>query len=108
MPTKKNKNSSDGWRNHDIYHPGVSCNRIVTRSQTAFLRAKSTSSDLDLYADVSRHQPPDQPHLMEIMKGKYGAIPRTTVTRSKGRFIQVSDDLVKKMEVYKKYKPPKG
>lgn len=105
--SKKNNTPSDNWRKHDIYHPGVSANRIVTRSQTAFLQIKNTPSDLDLFADASRHQPPDQPHLMDTMKGTYGAIPRTIITRSTGKYIPVSDDLTKKMDVYKKYKPPK-
>lgn len=108
MPGNKKNNTKSKtakWRLHDIYAPGVSYNRIVTRSQTAFLRVRNTPSDLDLFADPSRHQPPDMPHLMETLKGEYGAIPRTIITRSTGQYIDVDEELIEKLKPYKKYRP---
>ncbi|GBO45876.1 hypothetical protein AVEN_70872-1 [Araneus ventricosus] len=104
---KKNKKGDEPneWRLHDLYAPGVSSSRIVTRSQTAFVRIKNSKSDLDLFADPDRHQPPGQPHLMEIMKGKYGAIPRTIMTRSSARHLSESKELCRMMEMYKNYAP---
>ncbi|GBN31660.1 hypothetical protein AVEN_97392-1 [Araneus ventricosus] len=115
MPPKKSKalkkkdKKGDGpndWRLHDLYAPGVSSSRIVTRSQTAFNRIKNSKSDLDLFADPDRHQPPGQPHIMEIMKGKYGAIPRTIMIRSSARHLSESKELCRMMEMYKSYVPP--
>ncbi|KAG8195690.1 hypothetical protein JTE90_003832 [Oedothorax gibbosus] len=100
------KVKDEDWKNADIYGSGVSTNRIVTRSQTAFLRIDNSTSNLDLIANASKHQPPGQPHLMEALKGKNGAIPRTIITRSIGKYIEVDKDLVQKLDVYKKYEPP--
>ncbi|GBO39896.1 hypothetical protein AVEN_31786-1 [Araneus ventricosus] len=114
MPPKKSKapkkdkkeDEPNDWKMHDLYAPGVSFNRIVTRSQTAFNRIKNSESDLDLFADPDRHQPPGQPHIMEILKGKYGAIPRTIITRSTASHLSESEDLCRMMEMYKSYVPP--
>ncbi|GFQ64382.1 uncharacterized protein TNCT_293861 [Trichonephila clavata] len=93
--------SSNEWRRHDIYPTGASRNRIVTRSQTAFLRVKNTNSDLDLFSDPSRQELPGEPHMMEVLKGLYGSIPRTIMTRSSTQHLIISDDLCKNLEPYK-------
>lgn len=106
--TKKEntKSKKESWLLHDTYEPGVSCNRIVTRSQTAFLRVKNTPSDLELFSDPSRHQPPGMPHLIELLKGEYGSIPRTIITRSTGQYIDIDKELCEKLKPYKDYHPP--
>ncbi|GFY62513.1 uncharacterized protein TNIN_379581 [Trichonephila inaurata madagascariensis] len=93
--------TSSTWRLHDTYFTGVSHNRIVTRSQTAFLRVKNTDSDLDLFSDPSRQEIPGEPHMMEILKGLYGSIPRTIMTRRSTQHLIVSDDLCKNLDLYK-------
>ncbi|KAG8196790.1 hypothetical protein JTE90_027511 [Oedothorax gibbosus] len=96
------------WKSHDIYEDGVSSSRIVTRSQTALLRIENSKSNLDLFANPSKHQPPGQPHLIEVLKGKYGAVPRTIITRNFGEYIKLDKDLEKKLDTYKQYKPAKN
>jgi len=106
MPPKKSTKSTNKkpkWMLHDTYAPGVSFNRIVTRSQTAFLRVKNSPSDLDLFSDSSRHQPPGMPHLIETLKGEYGSIPRTIITKSSGQHIDIDETLCDKLIPYKKY-----
>ncbi|GFX78012.1 uncharacterized protein TNCV_971661 [Trichonephila clavipes] len=93
--------TSSKWRLHDTYSTGASHNRIVTRSQTAFLRVKNTDSDLDLFSDPSRHKLPGEFHMMEVLKGMYGSIPRTIMTRRSTQHLIVSDDLCKNLELYK-------
>lgn len=97
--------ADDSWKLHDIYAEDVSSNRIVTRSQTAFLRIKNTSSDVELFADKKKHQPKNMPHLMNTLKGTYGAVPKTIITRSCGRHIPVSEELCKKVDLYKEDNP---
>ncbi|GIY73663.1 uncharacterized protein CDAR_186651 [Caerostris darwini] len=93
------------WREHDLYEPGCSFSRVVTRSQTAFCRIKNTDSDLEMFSNPLKHQPPGHAHVMEIMKGQYGAIPRTIITRSTGQYLTVSEDLINKLEPYKNFDP---
>ena len=93
--------ANDSWKHHDIYSEDVSCNRIVSRSQTAFLRLKNTGSDLNLFCDKDKHQPATMPHLINTLKGHYGAVPRTIITRSMGKHIPVSEELCEKVDLYK-------
>lgn len=107
MAPRKNEKESERneknetWKLHDSYKPGVSYNRIVTRSQTPFLRLRNTDSDLDLFCDPSRHHPPGKPHLMETLKGRYGSIPRTMITKSTARYILEDEDLIAEVNSYK-------
>lgn len=105
MSDEKRQEHNELWKFHDSYDNGVSCNRIVTRSQTAFNRIRNTPSDLDLFGDASRHHPPGKPHLMVTLKGEYGSIPRTIVTRSLGKHIPISEELCKEVNEYKKPQP---
>lgn len=98
---KDSKRNKQKWMLHDTYEPGTSFNRIVTRSQTAFLRLRNTKSDLDLFSDPSRHHPPGKPHLMETLKGKYGSIPNTVITRSFGKYLKEDKELIDKVNSYK-------
>ncbi|GBN96769.1 hypothetical protein AVEN_85017-1 [Araneus ventricosus] len=90
------------WRMHDLYSPGVGFNRIVTRSQTAFSRIKNSDSDINLFSDSNRQQLLGQPNVVAILKGRYGGIPRTTITRSTAQHLLVSEEL----DVYKEKTPP--
>lgn len=101
------KNSTEfdeDWKKHDIYDLDTSGNRILTRSQTPFIRIKNTESDLELLADSKRHKPPGLPHLMTTLKGRYGAVPRTIVTKDAGEHFPVSKDLCKRVNLYKSAK----
>lgn len=107
MPKKGSrsfKNSTEfdeDWKKHDIYDLNTSENRVLTRSQTAFIRVKNTESDLELFAEAKRHNPPGLPHLMTTLKGRYGAVPRTIVTKDVGEHLPVSKGLCEKVNFYK-------
>lgn len=101
------KNSSEfdeDWKRHDIYDLDTSENRILTRSQTPFIRIKNTESDLELFAEPKRHKPAGLPHLMTTLKGRYGAVPRTIVTKVAGEHFSESKDLCKRVNLYKSTK----
>lgn len=100
--SKSKTNNLDLWRSHDLYVPGISCKRTVTRSQTPFNRIKHTQSDLELFADSTAYHPPGFQHLIETLKGLFGAIPRTIVTRSCCGKLIVDKELCKKVDNYKK------
>ena len=97
----KGSKKNETWKLHDTYETGVSFNRIVTRSQTAYLRLRNTESDMDLFCDSSRHHPTGKPHLMETLKGRYGSIPRTIITKSIAKYIDEDEDLIQEVNSYK-------
>ncbi|GIY86798.1 uncharacterized protein CDAR_458681 [Caerostris darwini] len=97
----------DFWKDHDIYDLGISTSRMLTRSQTPFLRIKNTPSDIALFTDPTAHEPPGMQHLMVTLKGQHGAIPNTIVTRSSGEYLDINDDLVREVNKYKKYSTKK-
>ncbi|GBN80978.1 hypothetical protein AVEN_271622-1 [Araneus ventricosus] len=99
--SKSKSNNEDILRRHDIYKPGVTFHRPVTRSQTPFNRIKKSMSDLDLFSDSSAYHPPGLPHLMETLKGPYGAIPRTIITRSGASKLEINKELCKQVDKYK-------
>ncbi|GFQ68694.1 uncharacterized protein TNCT_365491 [Trichonephila clavata] len=99
----KDRGAADDWRNHNIYDLKASCNRIVTRSQTPFVRIKNTPSDLALFLDAGAQSPPEMPHLMETLKGPYGAIPSTIITRSMGQHLEIDKELCTEVNKYKKF-----
>lgn len=47
-------------------------NSILTGPQTALIRIKNAESDLELFDNAKRHQPPGLAHLMTVLKGCYG------------------------------------
>ncbi|GBM54551.1 hypothetical protein AVEN_184253-1 [Araneus ventricosus] len=106
-PQKRKNNKEEAWLKHDPYKPGVSTSRITTRSQTAFARIRNSESEIKLFADGSRHHPPKKIHLMVTMKGEYGGIPRTILTRSTAQFLVENEELCEALQDYKKNTPPK-
>lgn len=94
----KNKNK---WKLHDIYAEGNCYDRVVTRSQVAFIQIKNTKSDLKLLADNRKHQPPGMPHLMTTLKGEYGAVPKTIISRRFAQYVPVSEALCTAVNKYK-------
>lgn len=100
--SKRNVSITNVWKNHDLYDPGVSKTRVVTRSQAAFCKIKNSSSDLELFMDAKKHQPPNMPHLMVTMKGPFGAIPNTIITHSTAKYLSQNPDLCNKVNSYKK------
>ncbi|GFV99604.1 uncharacterized protein TNCV_5079661 [Trichonephila clavipes] len=108
MPPKvKKKNGyQDDWRKHDTYQTGVSYSRIPTRSQTAFMRVENGKKELGLFSNPRQHQPPNKPHLLATMKGEYGNIPRTIITRSTAGRLSPTKKLCEALEDYKNYQPP--
>ncbi|GFY57205.1 uncharacterized protein TNIN_324391 [Trichonephila inaurata madagascariensis] len=99
----RERGAADDWRDHTIYDLKASCNRIVTRSQTPFVRIKNTPSDLALFLDAGAHSPPDMPHLMVTLKGPNGAIPSTIITRSMGQHLEIDKKLCSEVDRYKKF-----
>ncbi|GFR03067.1 uncharacterized protein TNCT_549011 [Trichonephila clavata] len=97
------------WKDHNTYDIGSSTTRMVTRSQGCFNVIKNTKSDLDIFANANRHQPPNMPHVMVVMKGGYGAIPNTYITRSFDKYLETDETLCKDLDRFKSYipKPPK-
>lgn len=98
----KDKNLNIHWKLHDTYKEGVCCSRTVTRSQVCFNVIRNTPSDLELFADKGKHQPEGLPHLMVTLKGDYGAIPRTVVTRKLGEKLKIREELCRRVDEYKK------
>ncbi|KAG8187774.1 hypothetical protein JTE90_018773 [Oedothorax gibbosus] len=109
MPLRKTSTTSDleDFKKHQLYSNGVSSGRIVTRSQTGIIQIKRTPSDNELMIDKTRFQPPGHPHLLITLKGLYGAIPSTIITRSTENNIEITPELQKKINKYKEFKPPK-
>ncbi|GFY78831.1 uncharacterized protein TNIN_2121 [Trichonephila inaurata madagascariensis] len=103
---KKKNGNQDDWRKHDTYQTGVSYSRIPTRSQTAFVRVENGKKELDLFSNPRQHQPPNKPHLLATMKGGYGNIPRTIITRSTAERLPPTETLYEALEDYKNYQPP--
>lgn len=92
---------SDKWKLHDIYAESSCCSRVVTRAQVAFIKIKNTESDLKLFADNRKHQPPGMLPLMNTLKGEYGAVPRTIITRKVAQYVPVSETLYTEINKYK-------
>ncbi|GFS45933.1 uncharacterized protein TNIN_312231 [Trichonephila inaurata madagascariensis] len=103
--TFDNLQSVKEWKDHDIYDIGVSTTRMVTRSQGCFNVIRNTQSDLDIFANANRQQPPNMPHVMVVMKGGYGAIPNTYITRSFDKYLNIDEALCKDLDKFKSYKP---
>ena len=99
--SKTSKKNNDRWKLHDIYPEGVCYNRVVTRSQVAFLLIRNTESDTELFADSTKHHPPKMTHLLNTLKGEYGAMPRTKITRQLAVHIKVSESLCTVIDGYK-------
>lgn len=55
--------------------------------------------------DPERQEPPHMPPLMVTLKGGYGSIPNTVITRSFGDFLEMDKELSAELAPYKKYKP---
>ena len=103
---KISKKNNDRWQLHDLYSEAISSNRVVTRSQIAFALIRNTESDTELFADISKHHPPSMTHLMNTLKGEYGAVPRTKINRKLAANIEISEDLCKAIDKYKTARIP--
>lgn len=99
--SKKPDENKEMWKLHDIYAEGACYGRVLTRSQMAFVRIKNTESDTELFAVNMKHDPPGMPHLMTTLKGLYGAVPRTKITRRFAQNVSVSETLCTAIDKYK-------
>lgn len=95
------RENNNEWKRHDIYLEGTCCSRTVTRSQVGFVRIENTQSDLDLFVDDAKQHPPGMPHLMTTLKGEYGAVPRTSITRTLVQCIPLLSSLCAEINKYK-------
>lgn len=95
------KQNNDRWKLHDIYPERIYHNKVITRSQIAFILIRNTESDTALFADNTRHHPPKMTHLMNTLKGQYGAVPRTKITRELAKYVEVSETLCNTIDKYK-------
>ncbi|KAF8772025.1 hypothetical protein HNY73_019373 [Argiope bruennichi] len=98
----KRRLPKENWKIHDHYDRRMNYGNILTRSQTPFNRIKNTNSDMDFFADGVLHHPSTKPHLMVSMVGENGAIPRTIVTRSAAKQLQLDKKLLQALKEYKK------
>lgn len=90
------------WKLHDNYELSTNLYRSVTRSQTGIHKLDLNMSTLNsLVNPVESSNLSEEFNLIEILKGRYGSLHRTIITRSSGKFYDVSISLEEKMNEYK-------